>query len=161
MTAKEKRAKVKKALLSRVGKNTYTQGANRTQVGSGYGDCSATSRWAYLSTHKIDIGINTEAQLKSSKSKKVDVKITNGIPQKSKLRVGDLFYFRGTNDSRYQGVGHVEVYIGNGKLCGHGSGKGPTIKDMEAYCKYRQNAKSTSKLKNQGLIEVKRVFFDD
>lgn len=157
-TAAEQRSKVIAAIKSREGKNTYTQSSNRDKVASGFGDCSSTVRWAYKSTLGIDIGGNTEAQLNSSKGKAVPLLISSaGIPDESKMLPGDCLYFRGNDSSRTKGVGHVEMYVGNGQLSGHGSGKGPTRKTMTTYCKQRQNTKSTSSsLKNRGLICVKR-----
>ena len=93
--------------------------------------------------------------------KRVALTITNGIPDESKMRKGDLMYFRGTNNARTEGVGHVEMYIGNGQCFGHGSGIGGTVKNMRDYCRMRYNQKSTAKLKNKGLICVIRFIPDD
>ena len=46
----------------------------------------------------------------------------------NKMKKGDLLYFRGSDNSRTEGVGHVEMYIGDGKIFGHGSGVGGTVK---------------------------------
>jgi LysM repeat protein len=159
MSSESKRQAIVNKGLSRKGKNQYTQDSRRIQVGSGYGDCSSTTRWCYQQVLDIDIGINTEAQIKSSKLKDVDVPIKNGIPDESYLRKADLFYFRGNDTSRTKGVGHVEMYIGNGKLLGHGSGIGPTEKDMKTYCTQRQNTKGNNG--NKGLICVRRAIQDD
>lgn len=153
-TDAQRRAIVNKG-LSRKGKNKYTQSSKRTQVGSGYGDCSSTVRWCYQQVLGVDIGVNTEAQIKSSKLKDVNVTIKNGIPDESKLKEADLLYFRGNDTTRTKGVGHVEMYIGNGKLLGHGSGIGPTEKNMKNYCKNMQNTKSNNG--NRGLICVRRM----
>lgn len=162
MTATEKRKAVVNKIKSRERKNTYSQGSNRTQVGSGYGDCSSTTRWAYLEAINVDIGINTEAQIKSNKSVKVPLKITKGIPNEKDMLEGDLLYFRGHDASRTKGVGHVEMYIGNGNIIGHGSGIGPTIKNMKSYCEQRQRSASRAvSLPNRGLICVKRVIPED
>ena len=159
MSSESKRQAVVDKGLSRKNKNQYTQGANRTLVGSGYGDCSSTVRWCYQQVLGIDIGINTEAQIKSSKMKDVNVPIDkNGVPEESYLRKGDLFYFRGNDTSRTKGVGHVEMYIGNGNLLGHGSGIGPTEKNMKSYCTGRQYTKGNNG--NKGLICVRRVISD-
>ena len=159
MSSESKRQAIVNKGLSRKGKNQYTQSSKRTQVGSGYGDCSSTVRWCYQQVLGIDIGVNTEAQIKSSKLKDVIVPIKNGIPEESYLRKADLFYFRGNDTSRTKGVGHVEMYIGDGKLLGHGSGIGPTEKDMKTYCKQRQNTKCNNG--NKGLICVRRIIEDD
>ena len=159
MSSESKRQAIVDKGLSRKGKNQYTQDSRRTQVSSGYGDCSSTVRWCYQQVLGIDIGTNTEAQIKSSKLKDVNVPIKNGIPDESYLRKADLFYFRGNDTSRTKGVGHVEMYIGDGKLLGHGSGIGPTEKNMKSYCTQRQNTKGNNG--NRGLICVRRAIEDD
>lgn len=162
MTSNEKRKAVVLAALTRKGKNKYSQDSiKRYMVDSGFGDCSSTIRFWYKKIIGIDIGLNTEAQLKSKLGRVVELKITNGIPDESKMQLGDCLMFRGKNNSRYLGVGHIEMYIGDGKCFGHGSGIGGTIKDMNAYCLKRQNNKSTSLLKNTGLICIVRFIEDD
>lgn len=162
MTADEKRKLVVQGALSRAGKNQYSQDSvKRYMVEEGYGDCSSTVRHWFKKILGIDIGLNTEAQLKSKYGEIVDLKIVNGVPDESKMKLGDCLYFRGKNDNRYMGVGHVEMYIGNGQIFGHGSGIGGTIKNMKDYCTKRQNTKSTAKLKNTGLIAVVRFIKDD
>ena len=161
LTKAQQRDKVVNIIKSREGKNQYTQGSNRDKVGSGYGDCSATVRYCYKQALGIDIGVNTDAQINSKLGKTVNLTIKNGIPDESKMLPGDCLYFRGNDSSRTKGVGHVEMYVGNGQISGHGSGIGPTRKNMAAYCKQRQSTKSTSSvLKNRGLVEVRR-FIDD
>ena len=161
MNTLQKRNAIVSKIVSRKEKNFYTQSANRFQVSTGYGDCSSTVRWAVLEATGIDIGTNTEAQIKSKKLEVVPVVIKNGIPAEINLLPGDLLYFRGTNDQRTKGVGHVEMYIGNGQICGHGSGIGPTIKSLKSYCKTRFNMASTTKLQNRGLIEIRRVILSE
>ena len=162
MTADEKRKLVVQGALSRAGKNQYSQDSvKRYMVEEGYGDCSSTVRHWFKKILGIDIGLNTEAQLKSKYGEIVDLKIVNGVPDESKMKLGDCLYFRGKNDNRYMGVGHVEMYIGNGQIFGHGSGIGGTIKNMKDYCVKRQNSASTAKLKNLGLIAVVRFIKDD
>ena len=154
--------KIVDATLTRKGKNKYSQDmTKRYMIESGYGDCSATIRHWIKKIAGIDIGLNTEAQIKSKLGRIVNMKIVNGIPDESKMQLGDCLYFRGKNNARYLGVGHVEIYIGNGQCFGHGSGIGGTIKNMKNYCTKRQNSKSTAKLKNTGLISVVRFIEDD
>ncbi len=146
MTANEKRKTVVDAIKSREGKNIYTQGANRTQVGSGYGDCSSTVQWCYKKLG-IDIGDYTEAQLISRKGRDVTLTIdANGIPDESKMLPGDLLFYRGSSKvhaGRTKNVGHVEMYVGNGQISGHPSGKGPTRKSLKDYCK-QMHSKASS-----------------
>lgn len=162
MTNDEKRELVVTKALSRKGKNTYSQDINkRTMIEAGYGDCSGTVWYWYYKLFGIHIGANTEAQIKSKTGTDVKLDIEAGIPDESKMKKGDLLYFRGSDNSRAKGVGHVEMYIGNGQIFGHGSGVGGTVKNMAAYCKKRYNTKSTEKLKNKGLICVRRIIGGD
>ena len=162
MTTEEKRNLIVKKALTREKKNQYSQAADkRTLIVSGFGDCSATMWYWYYKLFGINIGANTEAQIKSDKGKRVALTIKNGIPDEKKLKKGDLLYFRGTDNSRTEGVGHVEMYIGEGKIFGHGSGMGGTVKNMKDYCKMRFNTASTKKLKNRGLICVKRILWEE
>lgn len=162
MTAQEKRNQLVNSALTRKQKNQYSQDVNkRTLIEKGYGDCSGTTWYWYKKLFNMNIGTNTEAQINSKLGKRVNLTITNGIPDESKMLKGDLMYFRGTNNTRTEGVGHVEMYIGNGQCFGHGSGIGGTVKNMRDYCRMRYNQKSTAKLKNKGLICVIRFIPDD
>lgn len=158
MTVADKRAAVVTAVKSREGRNTYTQDSRRDKVASGWSDCSSLTRWAYQQIG-IEIGGNTEAQMLSSQLANVVVPIDAGIPRESYLLPGDLLYFRGRNTERKatKYVGHVEMYVGNGELSGHGSGIGPTRKNMVNYCKQRQASSSPVPAGNRGLICVRRA----
>ena len=162
MTAEEKRNLLVQSALTREKKNQYSQNVDkRTKIESGYGDCSGTVWYWYHKLFGINIGGNTEAQINSNVGKRIDLQIINGIPDESKLKKGDLLYFRGDDNSRTEGVGHVEMYIGNGKCFGHGSGIGGTVKELSSYCQSRYNTKSTEKLKNKGFICAIRFIADD
>lgn len=162
MTANEKRNLLVTKAITREKKNKYSQDVTkRTLIESGYGDCSGTVWYWYKKLFGIDIGANTQAQINSKNGKRINVQITKGVPDESKMKKGDLLFFRGSDNSRTEGVGHVEMYIGNGKIFGHGSGIGGTVKDMKTYCRQRQNTSSTSKLRNKGLICVMRFIPDD
>lgn len=128
-------------------KNTYTQGADRVyffgKPGNrpgdmetpGYSDCSAAVRAAIKAAAGIDIGQNTDQQIRN-RARGVIVEEPNGVPDENKLLPGDCLYFRG-NSAHIMQVGHVEMYVGNGKLRGHGGGMGPYESDMRAYCMRR------------------------
>ena len=158
MTNNEKRQALTGAVISREGKNRYTQSSKREQVASGWSDCSSLTRWAYQQIG-LEIGDNTEAQMLSKQLYNVIVPIDAGIPRESYLMPGDLLYFRGRNTSRgaTQYVGHVEMYVGDGQISGHGSGTGPTRKDMVTYCKQRLMSSSPVPAGNRGLICVRRA----
>lgn len=119
-------------VLSREGKNTYTQNQNlRFKGGEGYSDCSGLMYWAYKTAFGIDIGTYTEPQSERGtlvgKINTLDTSI---------MQPGDLVFYRGhsaIDASRPYSIGHVEMYIGNGQLLGHGSGIGPTRKDINTY----------------------------
>lgn len=162
MTVKEQRDLLVRQVLTRERKNQYSQDVNkRTLIEKGFGDCSGTMWYWYRKLFGLNIGANTEAQIKSGLGDEVSLTVTAGVPDESKMQKGDLLYFRGSDNSRTRGVGHVEMYIGNGQIFGHGSGVGGTVKDMKAYCTQRYNQKSTEKLKNKGLICVKRFLRGD
>jgi len=147
--ASENRNRAVQMMTSRVGKNSYTQGGNRiyffgkpdnepgNTVQKGYSDCSSAVRAAIRAVTGVDIGSNTSAQINNRNSKGMVVHETEGYyPDESRLLPGDCLYFKG-NTSHPLDVGHVEMYIGNGKICGHGSGTGPKIRNMRDYCASR------------------------
>ncbi len=159
MTYSEQRAALVAAVISREGKNQYTQGSKRDQVASGWSDCSSLMRWAHEEALGVYIGGNTEAQIDSDELITVGVPVQSGVPDEEALLPGDLLFFRGRSLGRKssQYVGHVEMYIGNGQLMGHGSGAGPTRKAMADYCRQRQASSSPVPEGNRGLICIRRA----
>lgn len=159
MSYNEQRAALVSMVESREGKNQYTQSSKRDQVASGWSDCSSLMRWAHQEALEIYIGDNTEAQINSDKLTTVDVPISSGVPDEGAMLPGDLLFFRGRDTSRKasQYVGHVEMYVGNGQCSGHGSGVGPTRKNMADYCRQRQESSSPVPAGNRGLICVRRA----
>ena len=148
MTANEKRALAVEYMTSREKKNSYTQGSNRkyffgkpdnkpgNRTQKGYSDCSSAVRAAIKAAAGIDIGSNTSAQI-NNRTKGLIVDETSGNqPNEANLKPGDCLYFKG-NKSHPMSVGHVEMYIGDGKVAGHGSGTGPKIRSMKDYCNSR------------------------
>lgn len=176
MTAKEKRKLVVSQAAPAMGRNRYSQnGTLREHVftpykdGKYYSDCSSFARWMYRKAGiASNIGGNTTGIINNRNLKEIDCGIVKGVPTKiSALREGDLLLFRGNNASRSYAryVGHVEmVHSINGNsvtLVGHGSGT-PSKKNMVTYCRSRWLWKvANSKIKNRGLICVKRVIQDD
>ena len=142
------RARAAQLMQSRAKKNSYTQGAKRTyffgypdnEVGNttqaGFSDCSSAVRAAIKAVSGVDIGSNTNAQIKN-RAKGIVVDQTDGYyPDESKLKPGDCLYFKG-NSSHTLSVGHVEMYTGANECYEHGSGTGPTKKNLRDYCKSR------------------------
>ena len=144
MTAKEKRAKAVSLIKSIAGRNTYSQSPSRRERvfdTPGYGDCSSTVRLVIAKAGgPKNIGSNTSVQLANHKTRGKVVDETSGIhPDESKLLPGDCLYFKG-NTAHTLDVGHVEMYTGKNQCYGHGSGKGPTRKNLRNYCKSRGTA---------------------
>lgn len=129
---------LRQALLLRE-KNQYTQSSLRLLVDKGYSDCSSFVWWLYLSTLKIDIGMDTPEQIMSLKGLDVDLG-ENATPDITLLHPGDLLFFQGADTSRPFSVGHVEMYLGSEKIIGHinDGHPGPTIKDLTEFCKARK-----------------------
>lgn len=123
-------------IKSLVGKNQYTNGEKRVDVFSGYSDCSSLV-WACYLKVGVDIGYYTGAQILSTELYDVNCEIFMGVPDESKMQIGDLLFFRKSTSKYPYKVSHVEMYIGNNQLCGHGSGTGPTVKKMTDYCQYK------------------------
>lgn len=129
-------------LLDIQGKLSYSMsGARNPDKGSA--DCSSTVNWAYKKVTGTDIGNNTAAILSDSDTEIIDMASgmnpssggTNSSgPNVSKLMPGDiLLYSRPTSgytSGRKYRVGHVEMYVGNGKRIGHGGGMGPKVTDV-------------------------------
>lgn len=147
MTVSEMRRLAVDYMRQRQRKNQYTQGADRiyffgkpdNQPGNttqaGFSDCSSSVRAAIRAASGIDIGYNTDNQLRN-RGRGIIVDQPNGVPDAAKLRPGDCLYFGG-NSAHIFGAGHVEMYAGEGKLWGHGGGVGPYQSDMAKYCKRR------------------------
>lgn len=113
---------------SREGKNTYTQSQKRYQVGEGFSDCSSLVWWAYKKAYGINIGTWTGEQLASGELiEKYDMQVRPLTDKEiAKLQPGDLVFFGDGSGA------HVEIYAGEGRLFGHGSGT-PSYKDAKKY----------------------------
>ena len=112
-------------------KFSYSQGGGRLNPEvSGYGDCSSTVWKAYQKITGKDIGTWTGAQREKGRL------IASGGPGDTfpvnLAQPADLLQVTHTN-----GVQHVEMYMGNNQLMGHGSGQGPHYNQYSAveYCK--------------------------
>ena len=169
-TSNEKRLSVVNKYKSILGRNYYDQ-SKRTYVfkkykdGKYYSDCSSSICYSYKASG-FDVGnLNSAGMYNSPKFKNVEVSIIKGlVTDKTKLRVGDVLYFAGTDASRPRCIGHVEmVYSIKGNtvtLCGHGSGRPRTI-ELDKYCKQRYNSKTKTPVGHKGLVSVQRYFEDD
>ena len=164
MSAADKRKSVidKYALI--IGRNIYSQTLRDYcykpyKDGKYYSDCSSSISYAYKEAG-LGFGIlNTAGMYQSNKFSTVDADIADGIPDMSRLRPGDMLLFAGTDASRPLKIGHVEMYCGNGVICGHGSGT-PSYKDIVAYCRSRYASFAPGGWR-KGLVCVKRYIQDD
>lgn len=119
-------------IRSREGKNSYTQSYLRERVFDGYSDCSSLLWKCYEKGLGIFIGTWTGEQIDRGtlvfRNKDAGKKSLSEDDLK-KMREGDLIFWGPSRlDSR-----HVEYYMGNGEISGHGSGIGPVRKKATAY----------------------------
>lgn len=114
----------------------YSQGAGRLDpISSGYGDCSSTVWFAYQQVAGIDVGTWTGAMAGNG------TKIASGYSGDN-LPIEDmepadlvLIMWNGWNSS----FDHVELYMGNNELWGHGGpdyGPDQTTTDARNYPRY-------------------------
>lgn len=115
----------------------YSQGGGRLNpIESGYGDCSSTVWFAYQQVSGIDIGTWTGAQMGKGR------RIASGGPSDplpiDQMQLADLVLidWPSSYTSTYD---HVELYVGDNSLWGHGGpGVGPnlTTSNAEDYTQY-------------------------
>lgn len=114
----------------------YSQGAGRLDpVSSGYGDCSSTIWYAYQQVSGIDVGTWTGA-MKDKGTKVASGYASDELPV-SEMQPADLvlIMWSGYNAD----FDHVEMYMGNNELWGHGgpdNGPDSTTTDARAYTQY-------------------------
>ena len=133
MISDKQRACVKSYIISREGKNQYTQSEKRNLVDEGWSDCSSLLQRAYEEIG-MQIGSDTAEQILTGRW----VQLEGELPDESKMKVGDILFFSADHDNgRLYRVGHVEIYMGNGEISGHGHDIGPVRKNMMEYCKKR------------------------
>lgn len=170
MTSQEKRQTVANKYAILIGRNYYSQTKRdycyrKYSDGLYYSDCSSSVSYAYKEAG-LGFGIlNTAGMYYSSKLTFVDVEIKKGIPTDfSKLRVGDMLLFAGSDSTRPQKIGHIEMIYsinsdGTVTICGHGSGR-PSFKDLKEYCTTRYNSWAGGGWRKQ-LVCIKRYIQDD
>lgn len=147
-----------------IGRNIYSQDLrdycyHTYKDGKYYSDCSSSICYAYKEAGYGFGILNTAGMYTSYKLTTIDADIAGGIPDTSRLRPGDMLLFAGTDASRPLKIGHVEMYCGNGIICGHGSGT-PSYKDLVGYCKSRYNSWAPGGWR-KGLVCVRRYIQDD
>jgi hypothetical protein len=125
-------------MMTIVERNTYTQSSDRSRVmegvdGHGYGDCSSTCCAIYKSALGMTIGSYTGDMIGAGQVVDGPNTTMGTYPSESKMLPGDLVFFYAHGSSGEDG--HVEMYIGNGMLCGHGGSNdpGPRIHAINTY----------------------------
>lgn len=112
-----------------LGKFAYSQGAGRlSPETSGYTDCSGFVWYCYQKVCGIEIGTWTGEQVNNGKE--IGSGSGGNLPE-NEMQPGDLVIFG--YGSPYSDSSHVEMYIGNNQLIGHGSGQGPKLKEDANY----------------------------
>ena len=116
-------------MKSVAGKLSYSQSQRDPEKGSS--DCSSTVQWAIKKAGGPDIGGYTGAQYNDSDLSTVwynNGSYATSLP--SNIKPNDVMFFSRNRAGRPDGVGHVELYAGDGKMIGHGGpGAGPTLKN--------------------------------
>ena len=114
----------------------YSQGAGRLDpISSGYGDCSSTVWFAYQQVAGIDVGTWTGAM--AGKGTKIASGYSGDNLPIEDMEPADLvlIMWNGWNSS----FDHVELYMGNNELWGHGGpdyGPDQTTTDARNYPRY-------------------------
>lgn len=130
----DKQNAIVKFMVDRQGRYAYSQGASRlTPEKNRSTDCSGLVRFAYLSVTGIDVGTYTDAQLSSSKTRLITSGGGGNSPNEALLKKGDLVISRRYGTAANRSASHVEIYMGNGQIIGHGGPmNGPIIKSLAA-----------------------------
>jgi len=115
-------------MLSWVGMFDYSQAAGRLDpVNTGFGDCSSVVWAAYFLVTGINVGTWTGDQIHNGTL--IDSG-DYGSTNIANLKPADLLLIDWDGAHSFTSAGHVEMFVGNNQLCGHGGpGKGPTIKN--------------------------------
>ena len=125
--------KLVKFMTDRVGRYGYSQGASRlTPESRMVTDCSGLTRFCYLSVTGVDIGTYTDAQVSSNKTRLIQKGGGGATPNESLMEPGDLVLSRRYGTASNRIASHVEIYMGGGKIIGHGGVPymGPVVKDL-------------------------------
>lgn len=125
-TGSEAQQQLAQWMIDHEGAYDYSQGAGRLSPDtSGYTDCSGCVWYCYQQVCGIEIGTWTGAQLGYGTL----IAEGSGDAPISDMLPGDLCLVAWSGYGT-SAVGHVEMYIGDNRLSGHGGpGKGPYVKD--------------------------------
>ena len=118
----KQRERLRRFALKKLGA-PYKYAVKKSEIGKLF-DCSSLTQYLY---RRIGIEIPRSTILQASCGRMVPTRKHGLMFQPKDLKVGDLLFFKGEkghyNKEFPQGIGHLEMYLGNGKLieaCGHG-----------------------------------------
>jgi len=171
MTANEKRQAVIEKFQTIIGINKYSHPLrdycfNPYTDGKTYSDSSSSIAYSYAAAGLGFGDMDEVGMYQTDKFVDVDVIIRSGVIRNPEvLRVGDILFFAGTDDSRryvnfcnnVEMIYHIDDEI---LICGHSSGL-PSLKELNKYCKSRYHRRTATALGNCGLIKVRRFIQDD
>ena len=128
-----------KWMTDRIGQYAYSQQDrfdNITTDGDGRSaDCSSLVQMAYRDVAKVEVGSYTDAQAGNGRPV-FDVNLEDVEQAIALLQPGDLVLVKHHVPAGSPYWDHVEMYVGDGKTCGHGGpGAGPQIHDFRAMWK--------------------------
>lgn len=110
----------------------YSQAQDkRTNIPGGYCDCSGLVWWLY-NERGVKLGTWTGTQKENGRL--IEEGGGGNYPDESKMQLGDLCLFD-WGDTGYTSSGHIELYIGDGQIMGHGGRPpvGPVKKVITSY----------------------------
>lgn len=124
-------------MTSHVGDFRYSQSSpqRRDPVTYGQTDCSGLTGYIYETVAKKHIGWWTGSH--DDGQQQYGTVVQNGVngtsPNEANMVLGDLVFFNWDGPS--PDFDHVDMYIGDNKVCGHGGpGMGPNIKTLSTRC---------------------------
>lgn len=112
----------------------YSQAQSlRTNIPAGYCDCSGLVWWLY-NQRGFSVGTWTGSQ------KNDGILVADGrytVPDENIMQLADMCLFDWSGSTDISTYGHVELYIGDGQIMGHGGDPylGPVKKDIVSYFK--------------------------
>ncbi len=113
--SEEARERLLKFALKQVGKK-YKWGVRKYEMGK-YWDCSSINQYLYK---RIGIDLPRTTILQAYHGNKIPARKTAPFFKEKDLKIGDLLFFKSKKGhftpEFYDGIGHVAMYIGDGKF---------------------------------------------
>ena len=153
-----------KWMTDRIGQFTYSQQDrfdNLTTDGDGRSaDCSSLVLMAYREVAKVEVGTYTDAQAGNGRPV-FDVNLEDVEQAIALLQPGDLVLVKHHIPAGSAYWDHVEMYVGDGKTCGHGGpGAGPQIHDFRAMWKQEKQLIARRYVTSDTTTEEENIMSD-